>query len=275
MPSPFPGMDPYLEDSEIWSGFHNKLANEIVYQLMPLISPKYYADVEIYTASVNELNIGMATHETYPDVGVYYPPMSDKSLPEPVEGNMSVSTDPISAIAIPAAPLTREVPFIEHTRLRTVQIYLTKTSHLITSIEILYPANKQGLKQLENYRHKRSKLIRSAVHLVELDLLRAGKRPGPELTDLPDETDYLLLVNRMGLSRISEIWPLPLNQPFPILPVPLLSPDPDIPLDLNKAVQTVYDRSGYVYRIDYGKTVPPPALRPAMATWVAEKLSAH
>jgi hypothetical protein len=23
MPSPFPGMDPYLEDSEIWRGFHH------------------------------------------------------------------------------------------------------------------------------------------------------------------------------------------------------------------------------------------------------------
>ncbi|MGL6095598.1 MAG: DUF4058 family protein, partial [Fimbriiglobus sp.] len=25
MPSPFPGMDPYLEDPAYWSGFHSRL----------------------------------------------------------------------------------------------------------------------------------------------------------------------------------------------------------------------------------------------------------
>ena len=47
MPSPFPGMDPYLEHSEIWPGFHHRLANEIADQLNPLIEPKYYADIEV------------------------------------------------------------------------------------------------------------------------------------------------------------------------------------------------------------------------------------
>lgn len=29
MPTPFPGMDPYLESADIWPGFHHRLANEL------------------------------------------------------------------------------------------------------------------------------------------------------------------------------------------------------------------------------------------------------
>lgn len=29
MPSPFPGMDPYIDDPELWPAFHNSLASEI------------------------------------------------------------------------------------------------------------------------------------------------------------------------------------------------------------------------------------------------------
>jgi hypothetical protein len=42
MPSPFPGMDPYLE-GEMWEEFHAALANAISAQLMPQIAPKYVA----------------------------------------------------------------------------------------------------------------------------------------------------------------------------------------------------------------------------------------
>jgi NADPH-dependent 7-cyano-7-deazaguanine reductase QueF len=42
MPSPFPGMDPYLE-GEMWQEFHERLANEISAQLLPKLAPKYVA----------------------------------------------------------------------------------------------------------------------------------------------------------------------------------------------------------------------------------------
>jgi Protein of unknown function (DUF4058) len=40
MPSPFPGMDPYLEGS-LWTTFHFSLAAEIVRQLSPKVPPRY------------------------------------------------------------------------------------------------------------------------------------------------------------------------------------------------------------------------------------------
>ena len=42
MPSPFPGMDPYLE-GEMWQEFHERLAHQFSAQLMPLLSPRYVA----------------------------------------------------------------------------------------------------------------------------------------------------------------------------------------------------------------------------------------
>jgi hypothetical protein len=145
---------------------------------------------------------------------------------------------------------------------------------LVTSIELLSPYNKRFGEGLGEYRRKRLQILRSAVHLVEIDLLRGGTRPGREVDAPPLDADYILLVNRDrgGNVRVSEIWPVALNEPLPVLPIPLLAPDPDVPLELNDAIRSVYGRAGYDWRIDYRQPVPPPALRPAMATWLGQHL---
>ena len=42
----FPGMDPFLENPLIWSGFHNALLVYIRDQLQPQLRPRYIAAVE-------------------------------------------------------------------------------------------------------------------------------------------------------------------------------------------------------------------------------------
>jgi len=91
----------------------------------------------------------------------------------------------------------------------------------------------------------------------------------------PLNADYVLLVNRRrseGEVRISEIWPVTLGEPLPLLPIPLLAPDPDVPLDLNAAIQAVYARAGYDWRINYRRPVPLPELRPEAAAWLKQHL---
>ncbi len=44
MPSPFPGMDPYLE-GYLWPDVHHRLATQISDQLMPMLRPRYVARV--------------------------------------------------------------------------------------------------------------------------------------------------------------------------------------------------------------------------------------
>jgi hypothetical protein len=105
--------------------------------------------------------------------------------------------------------------------------------------------------------------------------LRAGQRPGAEVAYPPLDADYILLVNRATAdeTRLSDIWPVGIDQPLPVLPIPLLPPDPDVPLDLKAALTTVYANSSYSWRIDYDQPVPPPDLRPGMADWLAQTSS--
>ncbi len=41
MPNPFPGMNPYIEQPEFWSDFHNQLVAALARALIPKLLPKY------------------------------------------------------------------------------------------------------------------------------------------------------------------------------------------------------------------------------------------
>lgn len=269
----FPGMDPYLEDPAIWRGFHHRLADEIADLLNPKIGPKYYADIEVHT-TFEEVHVGKAK-PIIPDVAIVTQPAGQST------GRQTTSRQSGAvAVAEPAeliAPV-RRVAHISPVTLRAVHIYITETDELITSIEILSPYNKRG-EGLAEYRRNRSTLLASNVHLVEIDLLRGGQRVGSEVQGPPlDDADYILLVHRgfeVNPGVWSDIWPVTLDKPLPLLPIPLESPDPDVFLDLNETVQAVYERAAYTRRIDYRQPVPPPALRPAMADWLQDKAIAN
>src|SRR5437870_4686090 len=69
MPSPFPGMDPYLEGPR-WHGFHYQMCAEINRQLTPKIGPKYVALVEAWLAVEPVDGISIARRGVRPDVSV-------------------------------------------------------------------------------------------------------------------------------------------------------------------------------------------------------------
>lgn len=260
----FPGMDPYLEDPAIWRGFHHALAEEIRGRLNSSMDAKYYADVEVYT-TFEEIQIGKL-RPIIPDVAVLTAMPRDPASP-------ALTAD----VPVITAPVRRAAAMIP-TKLRSVRVYVTATNELITSIEILSPYNKRG-EGLAEYRRKRSTLLASNIHLVEIDLLRGGERAGSEVQGPPlDDADYILLVNRgteINPGVWSDIWPVTLDKPLPFLPIPLDPPDADVLLDMNAALRTVYERAAYARRIDYRQPVPPPALRPAIAKWMKAHLAAE
>lgn len=261
MASPFPGMDPYLEASHIWQGFHHHLAEDLVGRLNARIGPKYFADVNVRTV-YEDVSIA-SSYEIRPDVSI----LKETALPPAY----AVAT----AEGIPPAPVRRIAAVADQIKLRTVHVRLTEGGQLVTSIEILSPYNKRPGKGLDEYCRKRAGLLLSCVHLVEIDLLRRGERPGREVNDPPLDTDYVFVVSRsrgMDTARISEIWPVALSEPLPVLPIPLLEPDPDVALPMNDAICSIYSRAGYDWRINYKDPVPPPELRPAMAEWLREHL---
>ena len=46
MPSAFPGMDPFLENSEFWSEVHHRLITAIAIAIAPPLRPKYQVAIE-------------------------------------------------------------------------------------------------------------------------------------------------------------------------------------------------------------------------------------
>jgi Protein of unknown function (DUF4058) len=46
MPSPFPGMNPYLEHPDRWSTVHNRLIVALADVLTPQLLPRYQVDIE-------------------------------------------------------------------------------------------------------------------------------------------------------------------------------------------------------------------------------------
>ncbi len=42
--SPFPGMDPFLEEPTRWRSVHTRLINAISDQLAGMVAPRFYAD---------------------------------------------------------------------------------------------------------------------------------------------------------------------------------------------------------------------------------------
>ena len=96
MPSPFPGMDPYLE-GYLWPDVHHRLATQISDQLMPLLRPRYVARIEIQVVldETPEADIGIM----YPDVEIVRARQSDSALP-----STSAATGTLSAASLPITP---------------------------------------------------------------------------------------------------------------------------------------------------------------------------
>jgi hypothetical protein len=246
-------MDPYLEGS-LWMSVHTQLSVEIARQLIPRLRPRYVAlTPERFVFDVFE-EVAVTTRTTIPDVGV-------------VDTGRGAGPSPGAAvITAPALHLETEVPIaVPHV---TVEIRDTANRQLVTAIEVLSPTNKRGEGRTE-YLAKRRRLLLSTAHLMEIDLVREGHRV-PMRQPLPS-VPYFVFLSRAERRPLTDIWPIPFDQPLPVVPVPLLEGDPDVALDLQQALTNVYDLFGYELLIDY--TRPPEMAMPLeAAAWAEEVL---
>jgi hypothetical protein len=252
VPSPFPGMDPYLEAPSIWPDVHIRLMTIIGEQLTPLLAPKYLAELETQVV-IDRLDDD--TQLVLPDVSITSPEVS-VGAPSPV------------AVAAPA-PVEVRVPLDVPTRLLSVYIRQRETSRLVAVIELLSPVNKRRGKGREEYLEKRHTSLTSPVHVIEIDLLR--RYPRMPFEDPLPPAHYLVMVCKAGERPRSRVWPISVRQPLPTIPIPLLSPDPPVPLELGEALRTAYERARYDLRVDY-RQPPVPPLSPADTAW-AETLT--
>ena len=265
MPSPFPGMDPYIEQPEIWGDFHNNLASEIQAALNAIIRPHYFARLIPYV-TYEFVGIGQVAR-TYPDVSVLQP--------HGVATERARVGGGAAAIAIDPAPVESEVALEFPLRLHYVEVHTVIDAGLVTVIEILPPANKRpGHEAYAHYLRKRRHILQSdIVHLLEIDFLRGGRRP-PLVHPVPEAPYYIVLSHASERPKV-KVWPIQLADRLPVVPVPLLPPDPDVPLDLGATVASVYERGAYDLQLNYGEEPPPPQLSASEAAWVTQLLQTY
>ena len=252
MEPPFPGMDPFLEAPSMWPDVHNTLITVIRDQLQATIVPNYRAVITPY-AAFETLEIA-PVRMVVPDVGIY-----EREAFEPAGG--------VAVAAVDVAPLTLPAIMEVPTEYARIEIRTVRDHILVTAIELLSPANKRpGAEGAEAYEKKRQELFRSNAHMIEIDLLRAGRRP-QVARPLPD-APYFIFLSRVQRRPNIEIWPLSLREPIKRIPVPLRYPDPAVALDLGLAIHEAYRRARYDLEIDYREEPPAPPLTADDAAWL-------
>jgi hypothetical protein len=256
MPSPFPGMDPYLEHPAGWMGFHNALVVEMMAALNQQLMPAYYADSEERVYISTEGDPGRKA--IVPDIKV----IRTGKKAKPVGAAAARKSSAGVAVCEP----------IDVTTLIDVEIhepYLTvihrESGRVVTVIEVVSPANKvAGATGRESYLGKRTAAQQAGINWVEIDLLRDGVPLF--FRDVYPPSDYYVFMSKLtGRSR-SLLWPIRIQERLPEILIPLGGNDPDAKLDLQPLLDTVYDRGPYSVKLKY-KADPPPPLPPELAKW--------
>lgn len=251
MPSPFPGMNPYLEQETVWHSLHEQFPAFCQEVLTAQVRPKYFIklDVNIYIHELPDTQRFLGR----PDVSL------GATSPVPGRGGAATMAAPLYGRFGPAVDVVKEA---------FVQIHELETRRVVCVIELLSPTNKAPGVDRDAYLAKRLRYTQSNVHFVEIDLLRGWQRMPVE--DLP-ECDYCVLVSRAEERPRVGLWPIGLREMLPTIPIPLLAPDPDARLDLQALLHRLYDAGGYEDYIYSG--TPEPPFSPADAAWAADLMS--
>jgi hypothetical protein len=251
MNSPFPGMDPYLE--QFWPDVHARMILYACDQLEEQLPSNLIARVEervVFEVEAQE------TRPAYPDVKITERP--DKSS---------------TAVALVSRAAAVEPVIVEYEGPDT-ETYINileagPGQRLVTVIEVLSLANKLPGEARRQYHRKQVELRQAGVSLVEIDLLRRGQwtLSVPRLL-IPGRarTPYQVCVRRGWRPRRFEVYPVPLRKPLPLIGIPLRETDQDIGLDLQAIVETAYRKGRYHLTINYDAP-PDPPLRGADAKW--------
>ncbi len=197
MPSPFPGMNPYLENPKLWQQIHKRLIVEIANAMNPKIRPKYRIEIE---------------------------------------------------------EMIYEINLIKNSKIEDIEWYLevkeVESGEVITAIEIISPKNKAAGEGRKSYERKRQQILTSLTNLIEIDLLRRGKKMVVE-NDI--KSHYQILVSRSSDRPQADLYAFNLREPIPAIPLPLVGGELEPIIDLQELLNSVYDLGSYDLVIDYQK----------------------
>ena len=260
MPSPFPGMDPYLEDAIVFPDFHDGFVTYLRESIQSVLPEPYYAALGRRAwVEVSERFIG-------PDVNV-------------ISSSATTTAIKLTGTVMEAAePIIVTVPHDEQSQtLVEITIGRGPARRLVTAIEVLSPSNKTiGERGRELYLRKQQEILESKSHLIEIDLLRGGVHttavPMDRFRCSVPRCDYHICCHRFDNLEDYFIYPIHLPQELPIIPIPLLPGDGEVSVSLQKVMQRTYGAGPYHREIDYSQSVPPPKLSEEQTEWVQKQL---
>jgi Protein of unknown function (DUF4058) len=230
MPSPFPGMDPYLEQHG--GDVHTSLVIYARNQLQKVLPKDLRARVE-----ERVVNTGLGRpRSVYPEVRVIE---TKRKSPRPAKGAARVAV---------AEPLVTDLPDEPETQTFVEIGDLSADSRVVTVLEVLSPSNKKPGDAQEQYLRKQLEVLHAGVSLVEIDLLRDGDwivaLPVGALE--PNLRTPCRVVVRRGWRRLqADDYPISLAGRLPTIKVPLRPTDADAPLDLQALIDQCYADGGY------------------------------
>lgn len=244
MKSPFPGMDPYLE--QFWPDIHASLIIYARDQLEEQLPGNLIARVEERIVLETEAE---ETRSAYPDI----------KIAERFAGGAT-------AVVVARSEAAIEPVIVEYDGEPATETFINIVEagpgqRLVTVIEVLSLANKLPGEGQRQYRQKQRELRQANVSLVEIDLLRRGQRilsVGASRIPARARTTYQVCVRRGWRPTRFEVYPVPLRAALPTIRIPLRKKDEDIHLDLQAIVEQAYRKGRYHLTIDYDERPDPP-----------------
>ena len=155
MKSPFPGMDPFLEDKAEWSSVHTWLIAELASELGNVVTPHFFVRIE--------QRVYITVPDRPGDKGVIVPDMFIMSDPKsPADSTATMANAIMTPTLVePATDLEIHDRYIEIRDVRNREV--------VTTIELLSPFNKApGHQGYDAFQRKRRQVMASPVHWIEL-----------------------------------------------------------------------------------------------------------
>ncbi len=263
MPSPFPGMDPFLEHPHFFPGVHDRFVAYLSEVLQGSLPAPYFAEIN------ERLWVDMVERRIGPDVDVLR-----GNQPSPPEGGGAVAV----ATTAPAQPVIITVPQEER---RETYLEIRTPSpdgeRVVTTIEVLSLTNKTpGPRGRSLYLQKQQEILDSDIHLVEIDLLRGGTHttavPLDRLRQKAPPFDYHVCLHPFDRLGEFHAYTFTLAERLPAVPIPLLPGDGAVTVDLQAVFDRCYDTGPYRRRVHYDPARIVPPLRDEQAEWVRRVL---
>ncbi|OCQ97986.1 hypothetical protein BCD67_02330 [Oscillatoriales cyanobacterium USR001] len=250
MPSPFPGMNPYLENPNLWSEVHSRLIVAVANAIVPQLSQNYRVAIEKRTY----FNVSMEL-VGIPDVTVISRHFNSIGT-QPTTTQHSSSTSVLTRVE----PTLVKLPMPSTIKEGYLEIREGFNGKVITVIEIISPTNKRSGLGRDEYEKKRNAVLHHQTNLVEIDLLRGGKQM--PLLEVKTRDDYRILVCRGEELPQGRLYAFSIRQPIPIFPIPLKAGEIQPEVNLQELLNEIYDQARFDLAIDYLlEPVPPLKLK--------------